>query len=357
MIYRCMAPCCSPEPGVSGAGRSRLFTIDMHCHTLCPQVEQLVAAHPRRRAESQMMVRTFGAESAAYNASVMIPNALPKLTQLEIRLADMNRMGVDVQVLSPAANQYYYWAEESLARDIVRVTNEHIASLCSRFPQRLEGLGTVALQHPHLAVEQLRHAVETLGLRGVEISTAVEGMELADARFEPFWAEAARLGCVVFIHPHGTWAADRLGHWYLSNVIGQPLETTVALSHLIFGGVLDRHPALRLLAAHGGGFLPFYLGRFEHAWRVRPESRTMRESPRAYLKRIWFDTVVYEPLALRNLIEEVGVSQLVVGTDYPYDMGSWDVAGLLSAVPGLDHAGRADIAAGNARRLLGLPVS
>src|SRR5690606_260232 len=120
------------------------------------------------------------------------------------------------------------------------------------------GLATVALQHPHLAVKQLRHAVEVLGLRGVEISTTVEGKEIADAGLEPFWEEAARLGCVVFIHPQGTWAADRLGQWYLANVIGQPLETTVALSHLIFSGVLDRHPGVQLLAAHGGGFLPFY---------------------------------------------------------------------------------------------------
>ena len=352
MLYRCMESCCSPEPGAAGAARPRLFTIDLHCHALCPEVEPLVASHPRRQAEPELMARAFGAESAAYNAGVMLPAALPKLTRLETRLADMDRMGVDVQVLSPAANQYYYWAEEALARDIVRVLNEHIASLCAKHPQRLQGLGTVALQHPQLAVEQLRHAVETLGLRGVEISTVVEGVELADPLLEPFWAEAARLGCVVFIHPQGTWAADRLGRWYLANVIGQPLETTVALSHLIFGGVLDRHPGVRLLAAHGGGFLPFYLGRFEHAWKVRPEARAMRESPREYLRRIWFDTVVYEPRALRNLIEEVGVSQVVAGTDYPYDMGAWDVAGLLAAVPGLDDEGRAAIAGGNARRLL-----
>ena len=346
MLYRCMAPCCAPQPGAAGAGRPRLFSMDLHCHVLCLEVEPLVASHPRRQAEAAMMVRAFGAESAAYNASVMLPAALPKLTRLETRLADMDTMGVDVQLLSPAGNQYYYWAEEPLARDIVRVINEHIASLCALHPQRLQGLGTVALQHPQLAVQQLRHAVETLGLRGVTISTAVEGGELSDPGLEPFWAEAARLGCVVFIHPQGTWAADRLGRWYLANVIGQPLETTVALSHLIFGGVLDRHPGVRLLAAHGGGFLPFYLGRFEHAWKVR------RESPREYLRRIWFDTVVYEPRALRNLIDEVGVSQVVAGTDYPYDMGAWDVAGLLAAVPGLDDAGRAAIAGGNARRLL-----
>lgn len=357
LLHRCAAHggrCAqSPEAGAaSGSRGQRFFTIDLHCHALSTEVEKLVAAHPRRQSEPEMMVRTLGAESAAHNARVMLPSVAPKLTGLDARLADMDAMGVDVQVVSPSPNQYYYWADEALAREVVRVQNEHIASLCAERPERLQGLGTVALQHPAMAVEQLRHAVETLGLQGVEISTSVEGRELANPGLEPFWQEAARLRCVVFVHPLGTWAFERLNRWYLTNIIGQPLETTVALSHLIFNGVLERHPGLRLLAAHGGGFLPFYLGRFEHAWQVRPEAKAMRESPREYLRRIWFDTVLYEPRAIRNLVDEVGLSQVVTGTDYPFDMGSYDTTGLLERVPGLNDAGRAAIAGGNARRLL-----
>lgn len=358
LLHRCSvhgARCSQvmPEAGAaSGSRGQRFFTVDLHCHALSTEVEQLVASHPRRQAEPQMMVRTLGAESAAHNARVMLPAVGPKLTGLDARLADMDAMGMDVQVVSPSPNQYYYWADEALAREVVRVQNEHIAGLCARHPDRLQGLGTVALQHPAMAVEQLRHAVEVLGLKGVEISTSVEGREIADPQLEPIWAEAARLRCVVFIHPLGTWAFERLNRWYLTNVIGQPLETTVALSHLVFGGVLDRHPHLRLLAAHGGGYLPFYLGRFEHAWQVRPEARAMRHAPREYLKRIWFDTVLYEPRAIRHLIDEVGLPQVVTGTDYPFDMGSYGVAALLERVPGLDEAGRAAILGGNARRLL-----
>ncbi|TWO72929.1 amidohydrolase [Caenimonas sedimenti] len=357
LFHRCAvhgARCAAvPEDGAaSGSRGQRFFTIDLHCHALSPEVEKLVATHPRRQAEPEMMVRTLGAESAAHNARVMLPAAGPKLTGLDARLADMDAMGVDVQVVSPSPNQYYYWADDALARDVVRVQNEHIAALCAKHPDRLQGLGTVALQQPQLAVEQLRHAVEVLGLRGVEISTTVEGRELADEAFEPFWAEAARLRCVVFLHPLGTWAFERLNRWYLTNVIGQPLETTVALSHIIFSGLLDRHPGLRLLAAHGGGYLPAYLGRFEHAWKVRPEAKSMLRPPRDYLRRIWFDTVVYEPMAIRRLIDEVGITQLVTGTDYPFDMGSYDIAGLLAQVPGLDDAGRTAILGGNARRLL-----
>ncbi|MDN4592181.1 amidohydrolase [Xenophilus aerolatus] len=356
-IYRCFQPCCSPasEAGTGGRGREsarRFFTIDLHCHALSVEVEQLVAEHPERRAEPEIMVRTLGEASARHNATHMLPQAMPRLTDLKKRLADMDAMGVDVQVLSPSPNQYYYWADEHLARDVVRVQNEHIAALCAQHPDRLLGLGTVALQHPEMAAGQLRDAVSRLGLRGVEISTSVGARELADPALAPVWAAANELQCVVFIHPLGTSAFERLNAYYLTNVIGQPLETAIALSHLIFSGTLDRYPDLRLLAAHGGGYLPFHMGRAEHAHRVRPEAQRIARAPRDYLRRIWFDTVVYEPQSLRHLIDTVGLSQVVTGTDYPFDMGSYEPSALVGAVPGLSDEGRAAILGDNARRLL-----
>lgn len=356
LLYRCTAHggLCAPAQEGSGTGTrgSRFFTIDMHCHALSTEVEALVAGQPQRQAEPQMMVRTLGEASARHNAARMLPEATPKLTQPGVRIADMDAMGVDVQVVSPSPNQYYYWADEALATEIVRLQNEHIAALCALHTERLLGMGTVALQHPELAAAQLRDAVGRLGLKGVEISTSVGAMELADPRLEPFWRTAGELECVVFIHPLGTSAFERLNQYYLTNVIGQPLETTIALSHLIFSGLLDRHPGLRLLAAHGGGYLPFYLGRAQHAWQVRPEARGMQLSPREYLKRIWFDTVVYEPQAVRTLIDAVGLSQVVVGTDYPFDMGAYQPAQLVASVPGLHDEGRAAILGGNARKLM-----
>lgn len=357
LLYRCASHgCCAPfeEQGGGGSARPRFFTVDLHCHALSLEVERLVANEPQRLAEPQMMVRTLGEASARHNATQMLPAAFPKLTQAELRLADMDAMGVDVQVVSPSPNQYYYWAQEALAREIVQVQNQHIAALCAQHPDRLLGLGTVALQHPALAAEQLYDAVKRLGLKGVEISTSVGARELADPALEPFWAAADALQCVVFIHPLGTSAFERLNAYYLTNVIGQPLETTIALSHLVFSGLMDRHPNLRLLAAHGGGYLPVYLGRAEHAHRVRPEAQGIRRAPRDYLKRIWFDTVVYDPQALRHLIDTVGVTQVVAGTDYPFDMGSYGLAQLLAQVPNLDPAGQRAILGGNARKLLGL---
>ena len=359
LLHRCSATCppaCTLAPlrPVGSAGRA--FTVDLHAHLLTAAVEARVADRPEKIAEPELLRRTLGESSARHNVESMMPPALRRMTTLDERLADMDAMGVDVQVLSPSPTQYYYWADADLAPELVRLQNEHIAAQCALHPERLVGLGTLALQHPAQAVAQLTHAVKALGLRGVEVSSAVNGVELADARFEPVWARAEELGALIFIHPLGTSLGQRVDRYYLANTIGQPLETSVALSELIFGGVLDRYPGLRIVAAHGGGYLPSYFGRSDHAFKVRPEAAGMKMAPREYLRRIWFDTLVYEPEMVRHLIEVVGVSQLVVGTDYPFDMGSYDPHRLLEAVAGLGAADRERILGGNAAALLGLKI-
>ncbi len=330
------------------------FTIDLHAHLLTPAVEPLVADCPQKKAEPEMMLRSQGAASVAHNVQKMLPTAFHKMTNLEERLRDMDAMGVDMQVLSPSPNQYYYWAEPDLAKEIVRVQNEQIAEVCSLLPERFAGLGTIALQHPELSVEQLTNAVKTLGLRGVEISTAVNGLDLADAKFEKFWAKADELGCVVFIHPLGTSLGERVNQFYLTNIIGQPLETTIALSNLIFGGVLDRNPGVKVVAAHGGGYLPAYIGRSDHGYKVRPEAGDIQKKPSEYLKQIYFDSLVYSPEQLRNLIAQVGASQIVIGTDYAFDMGDYDVHELIESLNTLSEEDRAMILGGNAKRILGM---
>ena len=343
------------QPGgalVRGKGRS--LTVDLHCHAFVTEVEELVKARPEKQAEPDLQRRFMGTASAQYNSSTMLPNAFPKLTSVELRLRDMDAMGVDLQVLSPTSVQHYYWADVDLAREIVRTTNEKIAEVCAKHPDRLLALGNVALQHPELSLEQLDYCVDKLGMRGVEISTAVNGLELDDPRFARFWARVEELGCVVFIHPFGTSLGERVNRFYLQNIIGQPIETTIALSHLIFGGVLDKHPGLKILAAHGGGYLPSYIGRSDHAHAARPDAHSMKRAPSEYLRQIYFDTLVYTPDGLGHLIDQVGSSQVVVGTDYPFDMGSYDVHGLVGDVRGLSPAEREAILGGNAARLLGL---
>lgn len=196
----------------------------------------------------------------------------PQLTSVSRRFADLDAMGVDVQVIGPMP-MHRYWAEPQLAAKLTTVTNEAVAAHCASGGGRLVGLGALPLQHPDLAVRALSRAMGELGLRGVSVSTNVAGRELADRAFDPVWEAAADLGAVVFIHPWGCSLGSRLGANFLGNTFGQPTETALALSHLIFGGTLHRHPSLKLLSAHGGGFLPTYISRSDHAWEHRPDAR------------------------------------------------------------------------------------
>jgi predicted TIM-barrel fold metal-dependent hydrolase len=330
-----------------------MTAVDVHAHVQLPSVEAAVAGEPGLARQRELDLRGAGAESASVN-SAQLAHLRPLLTDPTQRLAAMDRARVDVQVVSPMP-LYHYWAEPALAERVTRLTNQSIAALVAAYPQRLAGLGTVPLQHPSLAITELTRAVDELGLRGVQIGTSAGGRELADAALDGFWARAAELGAVVFVHPWGCSLGERLARYYLSNTVGNPVETTVALSHIAFSGLLDRHPRVRIVAAHGGGYLPTYLGRSDHAWQVRPEARRCAEPPSAYLRRMWFDSLVYTPQALRHLVEAVGADRVVLGSDYPFDMGVLDPVDRLAAA-GLAPADEQAIRGGNAFGLLGLPV-
>lgn len=350
-------PASLPSPRIAGGDGQPLLTIDIHAHAMFPEVEKLTTGRPERSGEEAFRVRTMGQASVDYNREVMIPACFPRLTRIEKRLADMDAMGVDVQVVSPSPNQYHYWAPDDLAEQLVRIQNEALAELCAQAPDRLIALGAVALQHPRLAVEQLRHAVRVLGFRGVEISSVIGDMDLSDRRLDPFWQAAEELGALVFIHPMGCSLDERLAPAYLSNHVGQLVEHAVALSHLIFGGVLDRYPDLRIVAAHGGGYLPAHMGRADHAWAQRGDACTCERKPSSYLRHLHFDSLVYEPRDLALLIERVGIDNVVIGTDYPFDMGHYDIHGLVAAVSGLSDADRAALLGGNLLRLLGMDAT
>ncbi len=328
-------------------------TIDVHAHTLVGEVEALARTHDGWKVQAEQAAALSGAASNEQNRKLMSEYAAP-LTQPEARIAAMDKMRVDIQAISTVPTQYHYWAERGLAEKLVAAANEKIAAICTQHPDRFVGLGTIAMQHPELAVSQLEHAMRGLNLRGVMISTAVNGLELADPRHEPFWNAAEALGATVFIHPMGCSLGARLTPYYFSNVIGNPTETTLALAHMVFAGVFDRHPRLKVCAAHGGGYFPFYIGRFDHGWGVRPEAHTCRFAPSEYLKRIWFDSIVFAPEQLRFLVEQAGASQIVIGTDFPFDMGTKEPLAFLDSVPGLSETDREAIRGGNAARLLGI---
>jgi aminocarboxymuconate-semialdehyde decarboxylase len=280
----------------------------------------------------------------------MIRERFERLTVLPRRLADMDAAGVDVQVVSPSPSHYYPWAGPELAGWSARAANQATAELVAQAPERLVGLGLVALQHPDLCVPLLEHALG-LGLAGVEISSFAPGVELSDERLEPFWSAAEASGAVLFLHPFGCSLDERLDRYYLSNTVGQPAENAVALSHLIFGGVLDRFPGLVVVAAHGGGYLPTAIGRSDHAWHARPDSRSCAEPPSSYLQRLWFDSLTHSPEQLRALVAAAGADRVVLGSDYPFDMGDEDPVGSARAA-GLDATALDALLRDNAAGLL-----
>lgn len=327
-------------------------TIDVHAHVLLPRIEDAVAGHPALAAARALDARRNGPEAAAVSGP-MLRDRIPKLTDVKARLAAMDAAGIDVQLVSPSPSHYHYWAEETLARTVWEEANTGTAEHVSQAPQRLHGLGLVPLQHPNHAVEALDHAL-SLGLRGVEISSHAPGRELSDPAYEPFWKRAEETGAILFLHPFGCTLDERLDRWYLSNTVGQPAENAVALSHLIFSGVLDNHPGLRVVAAHGGGYLPTHIGRSDHAWRARADARGCAHPPSSYLKRLYFDSLVHDPHVLRELIRVAGPDRVLLGSDFPFDMGTDDPLGALHAVKDLPEPHFHAVRGGNAAALLRL---
>lgn len=331
-----------------GHGGSRI--VDIHCHMSVPEAAALMK--PLFRPEMEPALG-FNSQASIEVNHAQHATIAPKLATAEAKIADMDRLGVDMQLLSPAPAQYYYWAEPDAARQAARMINDKIAATVAAHPDRFAGLGTIPMQDPQMAVAELRRCMGELGLKGVEISTSVSGAELSEERFRPFFAAAEELSAFVFMHPMGFSHGERLNQHYFNNVIGNPLDTTVAVSHLIFGGVLDDHPGLRICLAHGGAYLASYSGRMDHAYRTRSDCQCCKRLPSSYLKDFWYDTVVFDPDQLRALVARYGADRVLMGSDYPFDMGEPDPVGFVRSA-GLGEATENLILGGNATMLLGL---
>ena len=338
-------------PGDQGPAAGTGPAVDVHAHVAVPGLEALIAGEPGHAEQQRIDAMTAGDASMAYNRE-HFGQVIPRLTDLGLRLAAMDAAGVDIQAVAPVP-QSHAWAGRALAMRIVAVTNEAVAGFCAREPARLLPVGTVSLQHPDLAPEQLRHAVTALGMRGVQISTAAApGVELDDPSLAGFWAAAEELGAAVLIHPWGCTLGSRLNSYYLFNTVGNPVETALALSRIIFSGLLERHPGLKIWSAHGGGYLPSYIVRADHAWSARADARTTERPPSELLRQTFTDSLVYTPGQLRHLVDVMGPGQVTLGSDYPFDMGVEDPVGRLAAA-GLDEHAVTAIRGGNAARLLG----
>jgi len=337
----------TPNRRINQLGGRRVRTIDIHAHCYV-DLQDLIQGHP------EALIPNGGPPT--FDGPFLSPTK-----DVDARLRHMDEHGIDIQAVS-LAPAYNYWADRDLATKIVSRQNEQIAALCAAHPDRFVGLGGLALQHPDLAVEQMEHGVKQLGFRGFEIGGSVNGDELANAKFDPVWAKAEDLGVPFLLHP-ATFVEGLKrfqGNGFLPNVVGNPLETTVAFSHLIFEGTLDRYPGLKICGSHGGGYLPSYGGRADHCAELSNRCKPVKKHPSEYFKsQLYCDSIVFTSEGLRHLIAEVGASQVLFGTDFPFDvadpfMGEPREADFILGAPGLSEADRRAILGETAAKLLGV---
>ncbi len=345
----------------AGAMAGAMFTGCGYHHAA---LAQGTAPAPRRRevVVAGKRVRTVDVHAHCHipeaNALAGYKQNFPTLYIGPERIKAMDEQGIDIEALSINPN---FWdkLDRDLQAQIVKLQNEKLAEIVAKQPERFVALASVALAHPDLAAQQLEDGVKRLGLRGALIGGSVQGTELSDPKLHPFWAKAEELGVLIFIHPQGTpelEASGRLkGSGGLANVIGNPLETTIALSHLIFEGTLDKYPGLKICDAHAGGYLPSYVARSDRMCENRPDlcKVALKKKPSEYVRQLYFDAMVFTPEGLRHLIAEAGVSQIVMGTDHPFPWTTTAVDHILDQ-PGLSDADRVAMLSGTASRLLGI---
>jgi len=329
-------------------------SIDIHCHLATPETRAIAAPH--KSASYEPYDYFMGQDSIDHN-KVMIPSIGAQLSEPAARIEYMDAMGVDIQGLATFVSEYFYWTPAKLGAELSRMQNDKLAAACADYPDRYSLFGaTVPLQDVDMAIAEMDRAVDDLGAKGLQIGGTVDGHNLDEARFRPFWQAVAAKGIPVILHPNGYPESDRFGEYFLTNCIGNPLETMVASTRMIFSGLFEELPDLKLILLHGGGYQPFYTARADHTWEVRPETRVSipDHPPSYYMKKLYYDTMVFQPQYLKILIDIVGSDRVMLGTDYPFDMGETDPNGLIGAVEGITEDQKTAMRGGNAAALFGI---
>lgn len=331
------------------------MNIDIHAHFV-PADSLKVASEIGQRHGLQLGRNERGRAIVSRNGKPYLTEPKAEFSDLDLRLSIMDSQGVDMQALSPASTYFFYWMAPEASREYAQWLNDRLAEAVAKHPKRLVALGSVPMQDSARAVGELERAVNKLGLRGVEIATNIGGRYFDDPSFEPFWEAAQALGALIFVHPNQVVGAERMKEFNLANLIGNPTDTSLAFAKLIFSGVLERYPRLKFLMAHAGGFLPYTFGRLDRGYRIQ-DSTTAKISkpPSEYLKLLNFDTVTHSTPALEYLVANFGADHVVLGSDYPYDMGDPEPVASLHAAR-IDGADREQIASANACKLLGIGI-
>jgi len=326
-------------------------TLDIHTHVLTEETIELIRKEAPKVAPRMTAI---DADSFVLEIAGTPYRPFPRGGfDIERRFADMNAAEVDVQVLSATPQSYLYDQDPALALACSIIQNNQIAKLVAAHPDRFLGIATLPMQAPERAAAELRRAVVSLGLRGAMIGSNVVGRNLDDPELEPIWAAASELDVLLLIHPMNVGAADRLRSYYLNNLIGNPLDTTIAAACLVFGGVLERHPKLKVCLVHGGGFVPYQAGRWAHGWQVRPEPKiNLKQSPEPWIERFYYDTILHSKESLAFLVGSAEPARVLLGSDYPYDMGTGECVRQVRALS-IPEADKATVLGGEAWKLLG----
>ncbi|MBI37742.1 MAG: aminocarboxymuconate-semialdehyde decarboxylase [Alphaproteobacteria bacterium] len=352
MLFRCATKAPTTDHGHTEVinNGSKHFTVDVHCHVHVLEADAMLA--DPAVADQAKLYKEANELTGEINRQ-QHKDILPKLTDPKVRIADMDRCGIDVQALSPSPFHYNYAYPAEFARETSIVVNDHMAGIVSGNPDRFVGLCTVPLQDADMAVAELERCVKQHGMRGVEISTNVRGQDLTRAGLEKFFSKVEELDVMIFMHPIGTSYKERMTDHYFRNTIGHPLESALAVGHLVFDGYLEKFPGIKICIAHGGGYVPTYSGRFDHPYNLRDDCRqVISKPPSYYVKKLYFDTVVFTDHQLRYLVDTWGADHIVMGTDYPYDMAETDPVGFVDGTSGLSDKEKSTVMGANAARLL-----
>ncbi len=335
-----------------------MSVIDLHSHVIPPATMEVLLRDPGRfgmKNEVGHGIKVVERGGMLYfERSNRLIEINRELYDVEAKIAAMDRMRVDITVLSVAPPTYFYDLSPAAGLAASRLSNDGIAQMVAKYPARLRGMATLPMQDPGAAIVELERVVREHGFKGVEIGSSIEDAQLADAKFRPLLKAIERLGCFVFAHPLTCTAKGGMSGYELFNTIGNPLDETIMFAHLVFTGALDDLKALRILIPHGGGYIPYQIGRFERAHRYRPAAHAdSKTTPREALRRFYFDALTHDPLSARLLIDRVGADHVVIGTDNPFDMGYYDPLAELDTIPNLTPEERAQICGRTALELLG----
>jgi aminocarboxymuconate-semialdehyde decarboxylase len=332
--------------------------IDIHTHVeFAGTFDILKKRYSEEEMFNQFVVAVTGRRSAELNRGI-VAGVRDALRDPQKKIRDMDEKGIGLSVLSSTPFAFFYEVEDDLAVELARFQNDRLSEMVKQDPDRFAAMATLPLQVPGEALKELKRAIDKLDLRGIEIGSHVGKRELGDQVFWPVYEVLEKEGLPMFIHPHHVAGMDRLQNYYLNNLIGNPLDTTIAAANLIFSGVLEKFPSLKVVLAHGGGQLPYIFGRLEHGYQVRPECKeTVHQSPRQFLRNFYFDIITHSQEALRYLISLAGSDHVLLGSDYPYDMGDLNPVQTVSQLSGIKARDRQKIMRENAIALFGLKAS